>query len=70
MIIDRLQIDQNQTLENDNSDYLFFNIYFEDHTEDSELNIYAGNLLVFSIKNPIHQITTAYSIPSCIPFGL
>lgn len=63
MIIDRLQIDQNQTLENDNSDYLFFNIYFEDYTEDSELNIYAGNLLVFSIKNPIHQITTAYSIP-------
>lgn len=63
MIIDRLLIDQNQTLENDESDYLFFNIYFENYIEDSELNIYAGNLLVFSIKNPICQITTGFMVP-------
>ena len=63
MIIDRILIDQNQTLENDDSDYLFFNIYFENYIEGSELNIYAGNLLVFSIKNPISQITTGFIVP-------
>jgi hypothetical protein len=63
MIIDRIEIEQNKSIENNNSDYLLFNLYFENYIDNSELNIYADNLLVFSIRNPICQITTGYIIP-------
>jgi len=63
MIIDRLEISSNKSFENNNSDYLLFNIYFENYIENSEMNIYADNLLIFSIRNPISKITTGYVLP-------
>jgi hypothetical protein len=63
MIIDRLEISSDKSFENNNSDYLLFNIYFENYIENSEMNIYADNLLIFSIRNPISKITTGYALP-------
>lgn len=62
MIIDLLEISSYQNITNDNSQYLSFTLDFIEVGENSTLDIYADNLLIFSIINPIKN-KTPFSLP-------